>query len=101
MKLLFSYFEILSQCKDIHKEKAAITVSMDTARILIQSLTWDAGSRMSKKHICMTCSGKVEGFDSELSRKEFLISGMCQKCQDSIFDASEEDSEEICMVTFG
>jgi hypothetical protein len=49
----------------------------------------------------MTCTGKVEGFDSELSQKEFLISGMCQKCQDGIFGASEEDSEEICMVSFG
>lgn len=46
-----------------------------------------------KAHVCMTCSGKVEGFDSELSQKEFLISGMCQKCQDSIFGASEEDFE--------
>ncbi len=54
-----------------------------------------------KARVCMTCSGKVEGFDSELSQKEFLISGMCQKCQDSIFGASEEESEEICMVTFG
>jgi len=54
-----------------------------------------------KARVCMTCSGKVEGFDSELSQKEFLISGMCQKCQDEVFGASEEDSEEICMVTFG
>jgi hypothetical protein len=54
-----------------------------------------------KAHICMTCRGKVEGFDRELSQKEFLISGMCQKCQDSILGASEEDSEEICMVAFG
>ena len=54
-----------------------------------------------KARVCMTCSGKVEGFDSELSQKEFLISGMCQKCQDSIFGTSEEDSEEICIVTFG
>ena len=26
-----------------------------------------------KARVCMTCSGKVEGFDSELSQKEFLI----------------------------
>jgi len=54
-----------------------------------------------KKHICMTCSGKVEGFDSELSQKEFLISGMCQKCQDSIFGVADEDSEEVYMINFG
>jgi len=38
-----------------------------------------------KKNICVTCSSKVEGFDRELSQKEFLISGMCQKCQDEFF----------------
>jgi len=54
-----------------------------------------------KQHICVICNGKVEGFDSELSKKEFLISGMCQKCQDEVFGASEEDSEEVCMITFG
>ncbi len=54
-----------------------------------------------KACLCMTCTGKVEGFDSELSQKEFLISGMCQKCQDSIFGASEEESEEVCMIRFG
>ncbi len=54
-----------------------------------------------KKHICVTCNGKVEGFRDELSQKEFLISGMCQKCQDEVFGAREEDSEEVCMVTFG
>jgi hypothetical protein len=54
-----------------------------------------------KARVCMTCSGKVEEFDRELSQKKFLISGMCQKCQEGIFGASEEDFEEICMVTFG
>lgn len=42
-----------------------------------------------KKNICATCSGKVEGFDTELSQKEFLISGMCQKCQDEFFGREE------------
>ncbi len=44
-----------------------------------------------KQHICVTCSGKVEGFDTELAQKEFLISGMCQKCQDQAFSADEEE----------
>ncbi len=46
-----------------------------------------------KNHICVTCGAKVEGFDREICQKEFLISGMCQKCQDEVFCASEEDSE--------
>jgi hypothetical protein len=35
--------------RDIHMEKDAMNANMDTARILIQSLIWDAGSWMSKK----------------------------------------------------
>ncbi len=38
-----------------------------------------------KEHKCMTCGGKVGGFKNALSQKEFLISGMCQSCQDDVF----------------
>jgi len=36
---------------------------------------------------CATCSKDImnEKFKNELSKKEFKISGMCQKCQDSVF----------------
>jgi RNA polymerase-binding transcription factor DksA len=34
---------------------------------------------------CPTCGGPIGEFKDELSRKEFKISGMCQKCQDKIF----------------
>jgi hypothetical protein len=30
-------------------------------------------------------------FRDDLSRKEYQISGMCQRCQDDIFGADEED----------
>jgi hypothetical protein len=36
-------------------------------------------------HICVDCGEKVTGFKDELSQQEYLISGLCQKCQDSIF----------------
>ena len=37
--------------------------------------------------ICPFCSTVVtdSDFDGELSRKEFEISGLCQKCQDETF----------------
>jgi len=35
--------------------------------------------------ICACCNGEVDGFRDELSKKEYNISRMCQKCQDSIF----------------
>ena len=36
---------------------------------------------------CVCCGGDASTFRDALSRKEFGISGMCQKCQDSVFDA--------------
>tara|TARA_R110000751_G_scaffold206499_1_gene310548 strand:- start:126 stop:350 length:225 start_codon:yes stop_codon:yes gene_type:complete len=36
---------------------------------------------------CVTCSGEASSFRDPLSKKEYTISGMCQKCQDSVFGA--------------
>lgn len=41
---------------------------------------------------CATCDNKfdpVEEFRDVLSLKEYRISGMCQKCQDSVFGGDE------------
>ena len=40
--------------------------------------------------LCPTCKGKIGPFRDDLSRKEFSISGMCQGCQDSVFNSPEE-----------
>lgn len=39
--------------------------------------------------LCPICGIKIEtgSFRNEISKKEFKISGMCQKCQDDIFGA--------------
>ena len=36
---------------------------------------------------CATCGKPIctDDFKDELSRREFTISGMCQKCQDEVF----------------
>lgn len=47
--------------------------------------------RLKDAGLCPTCSEPVGEFKDELSRREYDISGMCQKCQDSVFDAPEED----------
>ena len=44
--------------------------------------------------VCMICRGKVEGFKDELSEKEFLISGMCQLCQDKTFYVRKEEESD-------
>ena len=38
---------------------------------------------------CVSCGNPAVEFKNELSRKEYGISGMCQKCQDEFF--VEED----------
>ena len=34
---------------------------------------------------CPLCRKPIGKFRNELSEKEYLISGMCQECQDSVF----------------
>lgn len=34
---------------------------------------------------CPTCQSEITEFRNDISKKEFSISGMCQKCQDSVF----------------
>lgn len=48
-----------------------------------------------KAHVCVICNGKVEGFRDELSEKEFLISGMCQLCQDKTFNVEAEEESDV------
>lgn len=36
--------------------------------------------------MCMMCDGTADKFRDFLSEKEYAISGMCQKCQDSVLD---------------
>ena len=44
---------------------------------------------------CAHCNEFIESdeFDDELSAKEFSISGMCQSCQNEIFQPFDEDEE--------
>jgi len=38
-----------------------------------------------KDATCVTCGGAITEFRDALSIKEYKISSMCQKCQDSVF----------------
>lgn len=35
--------------------------------------------------LCTDCGGPATDFKDELSKREYSISGFCQKCQDAIF----------------
>jgi hypothetical protein len=47
-----------------------------------------------RKDICVPppfgCEGEAKEFRDDISRKEYTISGMCQKCQDRTFGVSDE-----------
>lgn len=40
---------------------------------------------------CVFCTEPDMNFRDELSRKEYRISGLCQKCQDKVFSPPEDD----------
>ena len=44
-------------------------------------------------NVCTMCGKPVAEFHDQLSRKEYTISGMCQACQDHVFNY--EDSEGL------
>ena len=39
-----------------------------------------------KGNICTSCGKPAVEFKDEISKKEYTISGMCQECQDKIFE---------------
>ena len=43
-------------------------------------------SESLEKQICVMCGEEATKFKNALSAKEYGISGMCQKCQDKVFD---------------
>ena len=54
---------------------------------LLQALNPGKRSRKEsiKKDICTWCGEPAIEFKDELSRREYSISGFCQKCQDKTF----------------
>jgi hypothetical protein len=42
---------------------------------------------------CVSCGGEAVNFDNALSIKEFGISGLCQDCQNDVFQAPEEEDD--------
>jgi hypothetical protein len=38
------------------------------------------------RQVCVACRGTARVFRDSLSRREYQISGLCQPCQDAVFD---------------
>ncbi|MCK5018279.1 MAG: hypothetical protein KAS32_14575 [Candidatus Peribacteraceae bacterium] len=58
---------------------------------LMKQAGFEKEINMKENFVCPTCGKEVNpfgldetGFRNAISRKEYFISGMCQKCQDSV-----------------
>jgi len=53
----------------------------------LRSLGFNREVDRTKFDLCPLCGQpiKMEDFNNELSRKEYFVSGMCQKCIDDMF----------------
>lgn len=58
----------------------------------IDLLTGGWHSEQVKRGACTTCGGLAIKFRDDLSRREHKISGMCQKCQDEVFEEEAPDA---------
>jgi hypothetical protein len=54
-----------------------------------------AASLLTLRGFCPLCGQEVPGFRDELSLREYRISGLCQKCQDTAFGSEEGDEVEV------
>jgi len=52
-------------------------------------------------NICVKCGQPKGRFRDEVSEKEYTISGLCQVCQDSIFEEEENVMEDEITPRFG
>lgn len=54
-----------------------------------------------QKRICTSCKEPIMAFREENSFKEYMISGLCQKCQDEIWPLPETSKRCFSKMTIG
>jgi len=64
--------------------------SPEIETFLNQSLGLDRTATIAAD-VCVSCGGDATHFRDPLSRREYSISGLCQKCQDGVFGREDDD----------
>jgi len=62
--------------------------------MLAKSLYGRSQTSARSKSVCVMCGKPLTPFRDELSVREYAISGMCQTCQDGVFDESDNDEPD-------
>lgn len=59
---------------------------------IMRSMGFDKEMDLVKKGKCPSCQKEIglDEFHDELSAKEYWISGLCQDCQDEIFNSKDD-----------
>ena len=59
----------------------------DLNKPMFTSGFWPGAADLVKSGRCTDCATEIkeDNFRDELSKKEYSISGLCQKCQDEVF----------------
>ena len=61
----------------------------DEIKAVIEEVFPGTAARIAA-HKCPCCQQDIGPFRNTLSHKEYQISGLCQKCQDSVFGGGDE-----------
>ena len=64
------------------RKSSAIASLLDDITIVQYGRT---RTKAIEQDICVACGGDAKVFDTDLSRVEYRISGLCQVCQDKVF----------------
>jgi len=57
----------------------------------LSTLTGVSRPKAILANTCTWCKKEALDFTNDLSRKEYTINGMCQSCQDSVYDSLSEE----------
>jgi len=74
--------------------KAPKADSIETVLESVSNVLATSRSTAFEKQLCVTCGKDASTFKSDLCRKEYSLSGMCQVCQDGFFVPIEPEGDE-------
>jgi len=66
----------------------------DNIQKLLDNMTKQMFGRVQDNIHCTNCGKDAGFFKDEVSLREYEISGLCQECQDKVFDENEYDDGE-------
>ena len=67
-------------------KKAEKSEVIENALENISGLIGTPRSVAFEQQICVMCGGDAKEFRDTISEKEYTVSGMCQNCQDEMFE---------------